>query len=140
MTCPWYTCAMRKMLQRWVRRLLDLPSPDELQQVIEFLFQKTTNEIQMELVDVQDRRAVLEAMESRVDSKLKTLNATEHRIAERFKELEQAEAEMKRVAYGISVTIYDLVEAVQIEHGALALNPEGKHILNFGKEEDIDKP
>jgi hypothetical protein len=128
-------------MQTLMRRIFGLPSPEEMRVVIEFLFEKPTAELTDFMYDVRDRSATLEAMESRVDGKLATLHAMEHRIAGRFKELEAAEEEMKRVAYGISVTIYDLVQAVQIEHGALGLTPEGKAILDFEeKEKPFDKP
>jgi len=79
-----------------------------------------------------DAREDIELMLAKMHNREDNLKATEARINARFRELDRAEEELKRVAYGVSVTVYDLVQAVQIEHGAVRLTPEGKAILDEG--------
>jgi hypothetical protein len=76
--------------------------------------------------EFKQRLAELPILESRVDSKLEMLREMEHRIDSRFASLAKSEREMEKVASKISVTIYDLVQAIQIEHGAIGLTHDGK--------------
>lgn len=102
-------------LQIAIRHWLGLASPEEVSQVIEFLFEKPTKELADFLDNVKDRSAVLKALEVRVDTKLSALNAMELRIADRFRELTKSEKQMEHLAGDMTLAIYDAVEKIMAE-------------------------
>lgn len=100
MTSTCYTCGMKRLqivirikarIQRFLRRMLGVPSQEEMQQLSTDLERK-----------LNARVAVFSDM-------------AESRIKAKSKELERAEAEIQRLAGDMTLALYDAVEKIMAE-------------------------